>query len=46
MRIKRNWLNCTLLSLLLVFALLIGACAAPATTGDGADTAMEEGTGR
>jgi len=42
MRIKRNWLNCTLLSLLLVFALLVGACAAPATTGDGADTAMED----
>ncbi len=42
MRIKRKWLNCTLLSLLLVFALLVGACAAPATTGGGADTAMEE----
>ena len=45
MRFKRNWLNCTLLSLLLVFALLIGACAAPATTGDGSDMAMEEDAG-
>jgi ABC-type transport system substrate-binding protein len=45
MRFKRNWLNCTLLALLLIFAMLVAACAAPATTGDGADTAMEEDSG-
>ena len=45
MRFKQNWLNCTLLALLLIFAMLVAACAAPATTGDGADTAMEEDSG-
>jgi peptide/nickel transport system substrate-binding protein len=42
MRLKRNWLNGTILSLLLVLALLVSACAGASPAGSSDEAAMEE----